>query len=311
MLTTAAVFSFSFSFSLFTLSVFCLAATTIPQLDLADWFNGNTVERNLLAKAWDKAMSEVGFCTIVNHGLSEQAMKAMYEATQNFFLLDLEEKKKYTAEVFVGSGYHPPGTESYDAESDNPMPDLLESFQFWRKENAPEEFVPETAPADLRAANVEYWAGLRKLQHVLYEISDQALELPAGTFANANNYSNPVLALRLNHFPPLSLEQQQKAKHRMGGHTDYFGFTILMIDQVAGLEVAIGEKAFDPARAAPAYGEWAIVSASPGALVINAGDFFRFWTNGRWKSAFHRVSAESRQRRISLAFFTAPSLHAR
>ena len=62
-------------------------------------------------------------------------------------------------------------------------------------------------------------------------------------------------------------------------------------------------------------GEWVNVSLPVGApeapLVVNAGDLTELWTNGRWRSAPHRVVPVFPHGRVSLdrlsvAFFTGP-----
>lgn len=47
-----------------------------------------------------------------------------------------------------------------------------------------------------------------------------------------------------------------------------------------------------------------------GCLVINSGDLIRFYTNGLWKSAMHRVVTTSTAPRFSTAYFTYPDMDA-
>ena len=63
---------------------------------------------------------------------------------------------------------------------------------------------------------------------------------------------------------------------RMGAHTDYGILTVLLADDVAGLQVFRD-------------GVWHDVSTPRGAFVCNLGDMLARWTNDRWISTLHRV----------------------
>eukprot|EP00658_Telonema_sp_P-2_P045297 TRINITY_DN3322_c0_g2_i4.p1 TRINITY_DN3322_c0_g2~~TRINITY_DN3322_c0_g2_i4.p1 ORF type:complete len:102 (-),score=13.78 TRINITY_DN3322_c0_g2_i4:159-464(-) len=59
-------------------------------------------------------------------------------------------------------------------------------------------------------------------------------------------------------------------------------------------------------------GEWLAVQPMAGGLIVNIGDLYEVWTNGRWKSTVHRVanpttgSAAACSPRLSMPFFTGP-----
>ena len=55
-----------------------------------------------------------------------------------------------------------------------------------------------------------------------------------------------------------------------------------------------------------AGGEWEAAPSIPGTLLVNLGDMTHRWTNGRYKSTWHRVKANSRngaRSRYSMPFF--------
>ena len=89
---------------------------------------------------------------------------------------------------------------------------------------------------------------------------------------------------------------------RLGAHTGYGQLTLLFQDSVGGLEVHDDET--DTFR--PVY-------PIPGTVVVNVGNLLEKQTNGRWKSALHRVTAPKRNctalkgntvaERYSMAFF--------
>ncbi|VAI87470.1 unnamed protein product [Triticum turgidum subsp. durum] len=63
-----------------------------------------------------------------------------------------------------------------------------------------------------------------------------------------------------------------------------------VFDDVEGLQVMHG-------------GEWLTVDPVPGSFVVNVGDHFEIYSNGRYKSVLHRVGVNSTRPRISVASF--------
>jgi isopenicillin N synthase-like dioxygenase len=94
---------------------------------------------------------------------------------------------------------------------------------------------------------------------------------------------------------------------RYGEHTDYTGFTILHQD-----EADVGDLAAGGLQVRLQTGEWHAVPPTAGAFVVNIGDLYEIWTNGRWRSTVHRVmkpppgSATASAPRLSIPFFTGP-----
>lgn len=97
--------------------------------------------------------------------------------------------------------------------------------------------------------------------------------------------------------------------NRLNAHTDYGQFTMLFQDMVGGLEILDSEtNIYRP------------VPPIKGAMIVQVGDLLERQTNGRWRSALHRVTAPSRYmyggdadkselvQRYSLVFFGYLSL---
>ena len=59
-------------------------------------------------------------------------------------------------------------------------------------------------------------------------------------------------------------------------------------------------------------GEWKDVRPRPEGFVVNLGDLIEDWTNGRWRSAVHRVvapqtgSEAAKMSRLSMPYFSGP-----
>lgn len=91
---------------------------------------------------------------------------------------------------------------------------------------------------------------------------------------------------------------------RYGSRTDYGGLTILAPDpDHGGLQVCDNT------------GVWYDVQCPDDGVVINCGDLLSYWTNGRWKSALHRVKNPVTQSdiissRLSIVSFYDPDKEA-
>ena len=76
-------------------------------------------------------------------------------------------------------------------------------------------------------------------------------------------------------------------------HTDAGALTILLQDEVGGLQVFKG-------------GYWYNVDPLPGAFVVNTGDMMQVWSNDIYQAAVHRVLAMDHCDRFSIPFFFNP-----
>ena len=102
--------------------------------------------------------------------------------------------------------------------------------------------------------------------------------------------------LALFHYPPHNHETDDHQVWGVQEHTDYGMVTVLLQDEVGGLQAQTGS------------GEWIKVPPIPKTFVINLGDMLEIWTNGAFKSPPHRVKASETKHRYSIALFLEPSL---
>ncbi|GLJ41158.1 hypothetical protein SUGI_0852290 [Cryptomeria japonica] len=103
-------------------------------------------------------------------------------------------------------------------------------------------------------------------------------------------FEKSAAVLRINGYKPANMSSEEE---KILSHTDMGCLTILYQDDVGGLQIRSQE------------GEWFNIKPLSNAFVINLGDSFKAWSNGRYRSADHRVVCRGCRYRISIAFFTA------
>jgi len=288
----------------------------IPIIDVAPFFGDDLHERKRLARLWGQAFETIGFATIVGHGIPLPLMESLQSEAKGFFNLPVEEKMHCT---FPGEqrsqGYIPMGVETVahtmPGDKEAPPPDLCESmtfpFLYWEQRPMTNEFdrsvykpnLWPARPARLGAVLQEYSAHAHQLALSLMRLSALALDLPEAYFDPY--FDRMTTYLRLAHYPKQS-EAPLPGQRRYAAHTDYSGFTILLQDDVGGLQVSMPD------------GSWSDVHPLRGGLVINSGDLLARWTNDRWKSDIHRVANPPPERsdtsRLSVVLFTGPNYDA-
>jgi len=290
----------------------------VPIVDIAPFVDETTHDddaRASVAAQWDIAMREVGFAIIKGHGVAPEVIAALRAGAGTFFGEPVGSKAAYNYGPYGNplGGYTGMGTESVsrtrdahgsDGGADEEKtkaapPDLVESYVFH-----PESSKPK--PPALDAVGRAYHAELLRVLDCLHRLSAASLGLERDFFAPFYT-PHAEVSLRLAFYPPLSAEAQESSAVRYGEHTDYTGFTILHQDEsdvgaldAGGLQVRLQN------------GEWYAVPPQPGAFVVNIGDLYEVWTNGRWRSTVHRVmkpptgSNAAASSRLSIPFFTGP-----
>jgi isopenicillin N synthase-like dioxygenase len=273
---------------------------TIPTVDLGAI--ANNAGRARAAAEFGGAMEQMGFVTIVNHGVPASLMQQMYGEAKAFFALPLVEKLRHTApEKTKGRGYLPVGIESVAATlSAQTPPDVCEALVFaspHREQSGGRPNIWPEQPAGLAGCVRQYFEAMLALSRQLMRLSALSLKLPEDYFDAC--FRDPSITLRFVNYPDQPVAPLE-GQLRYGAHHDYGGLTLLRQDDAPG-----GLQVCDAA------GEWHDVPPHPDSLVINVGDLMSRWTNGRWRSTLHRVINPPRgltgsTQRLSMVAFTGP-----
>lgn len=144
----------------------------------------------------------------------------------------------------------------------------------------------------------EYRAELKKLAERIMEVMDENLGLPKGYIKKALNGGegdNAFFGTKVSHYPPCP---HPELVNGLRAHTDAGGVILLFQDdEVGGLQILKDDQ-------------WIDVQPLKNTIVINTGDQIEVLSNGKYKSAWHRVLAAPNGNRRSLASFYNPSLTA-
>ncbi len=272
-----------------------MASTSVPAIDIAPFRAGTAEGKRQVAAQVGRACEEIGFLTIVGHGVSADLVQRTYDVSRRFFDLPLEEKLKVPVNS-TGVGYIPLQVESLAASlGEKTAGDLKESLNVGR------DFDHDRWPAnppELKPLWIDYFRTLNALSATIMQIFATALDLSEHFFDD--KIEPPQAFMRVINYPDQP-DDPLPGQLRAGAHSDYGTLTILRSENVAG-----GLQVRDRA------GAWVDVVTMPDSFVINIGDMMQYWTNDRWISTIHRVVNPPRDqnlgsRRQSIVFFHSPN----
>ena len=271
-----------------------MSSESIPVIDFSGYLFGMRDERAAVSRAIHQACGRYGFFYLENHGIPAELIDNGFDAAREFFALPLQERLACKAATGrQNRGYQP----MFDTQREGEAPDVKESFDM----GFPLHDEALAALSHLPFYSQNAWpreAGFRfrveNLYHAMLQSGHQVLRAMAESLALDSNFfvsrcRQPFSNMRLVHYPP----QPPLADEGIGAraHTDKGLITLLLNDANGGLHVQ------------SAIGEWIDAPPRPGALIINVGDLLTRWTNGRSRSAVHRVVNVSGNERFSIPQF--------
>jgi isopenicillin N synthase-like dioxygenase len=277
-----------------------VTAPSVPVVDIGGLTRESVPAET--AAAIDAACREVGFFSVVGHGVDSTLAPRLDTLAREFFARP-EAEKQAVAMIHGGIAWR--GWFPLHGELTSGTPDHKEGFYFGRELGADDGRVRArrplhgpnlwpAVPAGLRPALLAYLDALEDLGHRLTRAIAVALGSPPDALTD-RWFRDPVLLLRLFRYPPGDTGAPDKG---VGEHTDYGFLTLLWQDGSGGLEVRSGDA-------------WVEVPPREDAFVCNIGDMLDRVTGGRYRSTPHRVRSPVGHDRIAIPFFFDPDWDAR
>lgn len=271
--------------------------TAMPFIDIAGLWSSKISVRESVGRKIRQAASDKGFFYLAGHGVSDDLIAAMLRETRLFFDQPEEAKREV-------DHTHSNCRRGYDAYREQfaevgAPPDLKESFSIGPELSLDDPRVvagrldhgPNLWPAALPAFRPTMTAYLAAMQEVSARLlQGVALSLGLAEDHFAGFCSEPIATLRILHYPPQPAKAAPGEKGA-GAHTDWDALTILLQDDVGGLQLYDSRVGWVPAHPIPA------------TLIVNIGDMLARWTNDLFRSTVHRVINGSTRERYSIPFF--------
>ncbi|KAL6189495.1 hypothetical protein ACLB2K_040883 [Fragaria x ananassa] len=250
---------------------------SILVIDLEGLFD--PTKRKEIVAAVGEASETWGFFQIENHGIPFDVLEEMKKGVLGFHEQDIEVKKQfYTRDHSTSPVIYNSNFDLYSAPATN----WRDSFLCYM---APIPPKIEDLPEECREILVEYSKQVMKLGKLLFELLSEALGLKPNHL-NDIDCSEGLLVLG-HYYPPCP---QPELTMGTSKHADNNFMSILLQDDIGGLQVFHQNK-------------WIDVPHVPGALVVNIGDLIQLISNDIFKSVEHRVMANRRGPRVSVASF--------
>nr|QBQ58059.1 flavonol synthase 2 [Albuca bracteata] len=254
----------------------------IPVIDLSD------TDRAAVAKAIADAAQEWGIFQVVNHGIPVEAIKELQRVGKGFFELPQEEKEAYATVPDSGSfeGY---GTKlQKDLGGKKAWVDYL-FHNVWPESKINYRFWPNNPP-EYRKANEEYAKYLQEVVDEMLSSLSVGLGLEGHVLKEAVGGDELEYLLKINYYPPCPRPDLALG---VVAHTDMSAITILVPNEVPGLQVFKDDHWFD-------------AKYIPNALIVHIGDQIEILSNGKYKSVLHRTTVNKEKARMSWPVFCSP-----
>ena len=245
------------------------------------------------------ACENVGFFYLKNHGVDEALIERTMDASRAFFALPRSEKER----VKINSrskGWTDFAEETLDP-SRQKVGGTKEGYYIGRQI---EDGDPELATNPLVGCNQwpqgpENWKETMLAYHeAMSDLGLRVVRLLSESLGMSPNhfdafFDKPMATLRLLHYNQQASDPE-RGIYAAGAHSDYGMITLLLCDDVPGLQILQEEK-------------WIKVPPRQKTFIVNLGDMLQRWTNDRYRSTIHRVINTSGKERYSIPFFYEPN----
>ncbi|KAJ5090967.1 hypothetical protein N7532_009651 [Penicillium argentinense] len=274
----------------------------IPQISLADF----DARIDQITTELVSAAENVGFFTLIDHGISKKDVDAIFATSKSFF--DLPDATKATVPWNANNvGWE----KNSQIRPSTGKPDSKESYQLQFGDNMNGLWVTDEHLAGFRTTALDFMYRVQRISENLMRCFARGLGFPETFFIDCHDVARPdsQTTMRLLHYFALPEESDGKVYHRAGAHADWDFLTLLFQKEgQSGLEICPGREVVTEFGIGD---EWTKVEAKTGEIVCNIGDLLMSWSDDRFKSTFHRVKAPCEPGdyfgdRYSIAYFNQP-----
>ncbi|KAM3284792.1 protein SRG1 [Capsicum chacoense] len=260
----------------------------VPVSDMQRLINSNDHDDsiNIELQKLHFAAKEWGFFQLINHGVSCSVVEKMKHEIQKFFDLPLEEKKKF--EILPGDT---DGFGQHFVVSDEQKLDWADLFALKTAPPYLRRPIFSKLFLSFRATIEEYSEEVKELTMKVLKMLGKAVGIEEEEVKSL--FEEGMQSMRMNYYPPCP---QPELVMGLSPHSDASALTILLqVNETEGLQVR-------------KYGIWIPIIPLPNAFIVNIGDVFEIFSNGRYRSIEHRSVVSSEKERISVATFHGPRL---
>ncbi|KAK4766320.1 hypothetical protein SAY87_007962 [Trapa incisa] len=252
---------------------------SLPVVDFSELTNPS--DRPAALRSLAEACENYGLFQLVNHGIPSEVMSAMVDGSTRFFEQPYEERAKYmssdmTSPVRYGTSFNQSKDRVFCWRdflklTCRPMAQVLPHWP--------------SSPADFRVVAAAYAEETNSLFLELVEAVLESMGLGRDGSSIMNQFEEGSQLMVVNCYPPCP---EPGLTLGMPPHSDYGFLTLLLQDQVRGLQIQHRE-------------DWVTVEPIHGSFIVNVGDHLEIFSNGRYKSVLHRVLVNATKSRMSIA----------
>ncbi|KAK6138739.1 hypothetical protein DH2020_027515 [Rehmannia glutinosa] len=249
----------------------------VPVIDLSGIEKDG--QRKKIISEIKKASKEWGFFQVVNHGISVDVLDGMIDGIRKFHEQDAEVKKEFHSRDMMQKVKYGSNVDLYRSRAANWRDSLTISLL------SSDHIEPHELPEICRDTTIRYLNEAKKVGETLFELLSEALGLKPDHLGSLECAKGRTF---IGHYYPACPEPELT----MGTskHTDPSFLTILLQDQIGGLQVLHENQYIN-------------IHPLPGSLVVNIGDMLQIISNDEFISPDHRVVANRVGPRISVAGF--------
>ncbi|KAF9621894.1 hypothetical protein IFM89_028482 [Coptis chinensis] len=247
----------------------------IPTIDLSE-------PRSVTVDQIRQASRTFGFFQITNHGIPLNVIHRMIDSVKEFNQQPTEIKSRHYSREMGRGVVFSTNFDLYQSKAASWRDTLQVKL-------GPAPIKSDLLPEMCKVEIIEWDREVKRVGETLMEILSVGLGLDEKRLKQMSFLESRTMAA---HYYPYCPQPDQTVG--LLPHRDPGVITILLQDQIGGLQVKHGE-------------DWINVKSIDGALVINISDILQMVSNGEYRSVEHRVLANpNEQPRISVGVFFNP-----